>query len=188
MSSPRSLVNTTAGPQTWGQGENARLQGTAQGALRVTGADVRIHPVTLTLDTSAYASADLVADTQLISASFFDQLGGCAIIDSIVVIDEDDQGVGLNFVFTTASTTFGTENSAPNIADADMRNVVGHAAIVAGDYVDIGTSKVGTKTGINLPVKSDGTTRSLYVAVVNAAGTPTYTATGVRLKIGVRQA
>jgi hypothetical protein len=37
-------------------------------------------------------------------------------------------------------------------------------------------------------VKSDGTTRSLYVAVVNGAGTPTFTATGVRLKIGVRQA
>lgn len=188
MSISRLQVNTTAGPPSFGQGEVARQQGTASGALRTTGADTDVYPVTLTLDTSAYASADLVADTQLISLTLFDQLGGCAILDSIVVVDEDDQGVGLNFVFTTASTTFGTENSAPNIADADARNIVGHVAIAAGDYIDIGTSKIGTLRNLGLPMKSDGVTRALYLAVVNAAGTPTFTATGVRLKLGFRQA
>ncbi len=183
---PRRLINNTT-PIALGNAEQGQFQATASGALRATGADSRVYGVTLTLDTSAYASADLVADTQAISTTLFDQIGGCVILDSIVVIDEDDQGVGLNFVFTTASTTFGTENSAPNIADADARNIVGHVAIAAGDYLDIGTSKIGTLRNLGLPMKSDGVTRALYVAVVNAAGTPTFTATGVRLKLGFRQ-
>lgn len=188
MTTPRYTVNTTAGAPSYGQGERAPAQGTVTGAHRTTAADARSATVTLSLDTSAYASADLVADTQLISSSFFDQLGGCAIIDSVCLIDEDDQGVALNLVFTTASTSFGTENAAPSIADADARNIVGHVAVATTDYVDIGNSKIGTKTNLGLVVKSDGSTRSLYLAVVNGSGTPTFTATGVRVKIGYRQA
>lgn len=152
------------------------------------GAQINVVSATPVMDTSAYASADLLFDpVELVSA--FRVPGGNAIIDSVVLNDEDDNtAAGLTLVFTTASTTFGTLNSAPNISDANLRNVVGHVAIVAGDWLDCGGAKIACVKNIGLPVKAASGATSLYVAGVNAAGTPTFTASGLKLKIGFRAA
>lgn len=161
--------------------------GTSEDFVGHTGPDIDIINATFTLDTSIYASGDLLADpVELVGV--FRNGGGRAIIDSIVLIDEDDQGAALNCVFTTASTTFGTLNSAPNISDANLRNVVGHVAFATTDYVDGGGTKIGTRSNINLLVEGASGATSLYVALVNATGTPTYTAAGVRIKVGFRRA
>lgn len=151
-----------------------------------TGPDVDVVNLTLSLDTSAYASGDLVADTQEIVGAA-SVAGGHVILDSIVIIDEDDQGVALNFVFSQVVTSFGTENSAPNISDANALFVCGHVAFATTDYVDIGTSKIGTKANINLPMELASGATSLFVAVVNGTGTPTFTATGLKIKFGFRR-
>lgn len=154
--------------------------------LGKVGTNADVISVTHSLDTSAYASGDLVADTQEIPG-VMRVAGGQAVLDSIVILDEDDQGVVLNFVFSQVSTTFGTENSAPNISDANLATAQGHVAFATTDYVDVGGAKIGTRSNIGLPMESASGSTSLYVAIVNGAGTPTFTATGLKVKYGFRR-
>jgi hypothetical protein len=143
--------------------------------------------VTHTLDTSAYASADLVADVQEIPGVAL-AAGGYAELVAIIIHDEDDQGVALNFVFSQVNTTFGTENSAPNIADADLRTVQGHIGVATTDYLDVGGAKIGSKVGLTgFPMKCASDSTSLWVAIVNGSGTPTFSATGLRVTYKFRR-
>src|SRR5437868_1053400 len=130
MSSPRHYVNTSAGAPSYGQGENARSQATVSGAQRTNGADSDVVTVTLTTDTSAYASGDLIADTQVIGSNVVDQAGGAVILDSLTIVDEDAQGVKLYVIISSAVTSMGTENSAPNISDANARNILGYVPVL----------------------------------------------------------
>jgi hypothetical protein len=151
--------------------------------IGLVGFDTDIITVTPTLDTSAYASGDLVADPVEI-ANAARSLGGRVRLDSIVVLDGDDQGVALNFVFTQVSTTFGTLNSAPNISDANLATVQGHVAFATTDYVDAGGAKIGTRSSLGLMMECPTGSASLYMAIVNGAGTPTFTAAGMSVKLG----
>jgi hypothetical protein len=141
--------------------------------------------VTLSTDTSAYASGDLIADTQQIDA-FFRVADGTGVINSINIIDEDAQGVALYIIFMSTSTSLGTENSAPNISDANLTaGFQGIVAVATTDYVTISGTKVATIKNIGLPVKAASGTDDLYIAVLNATGTPTFTASGLEMRIGV---
>lgn len=145
----------------------------------------RIIDVTMTTDTAAYANGDLIADTQEI-ANFFRDKGVPAKLQSLTVIDPDDQGAAFTVVFSQASTSFGSENSAPNIADADALNVLGQVTLTASDYVDIGGAKVGTLRDLNLVLAPvDNTTKSLYAAIVITTGTPTFAGGAIKLRLGV---
>jgi hypothetical protein len=141
--------------------------------------------VTLSTDTAAYASGDLIADTQQIDA-FFRVADGTGVINSINIIDEDAQGVALYIIFMSTSTSLGTENSAPNISDANLTaGFQGIVAVATTDYVTISGTKVATIKNIGLPVKAASGTDDLYIAVLNATGTPTFTAAGLEMRIGV---
>jgi hypothetical protein len=141
--------------------------------------------VTLSTDTAAYASGDLIADTQQIDA-FFRVADGTGVINSINIIDEDAQGVALYIIFMSTSTSLGTENSAPNISDANLTaGFQGIVAVATTDYVTVSGTKVATIKNIGLPVKAASGTDDLYIAVLNATGTPTFTAAGLEMRIGV---
>jgi hypothetical protein len=141
--------------------------------------------VTLSTDTSAYASGDLIADTQQIDA-FFRKTDGTGVINSINIIDEDAQGVALYILFLSTNTSLGTENSAPNISDANLTaGFQGMVAVAASDYVTVSGTKVATIKNIGLPVKAVSGTDDIYIAVLNATGTPTFTAAGLEMRIGV---
>lgn len=136
-------------------------------------ADV-VKSVTFSVDTSAYASGDLIADTQEIDGVGFGWKH-TVVLDSITLIDESDQKVALSFVFLNASTSLGTENSAPNISDANATAaVLGQITFAATDYVDLGGVAVATKANLGLVLQTGAATDSLYVAIVNSTGTPTY--------------
>jgi hypothetical protein len=133
-------------------------------------------PVNLTfsVDTSAYGSGDLVADSQeLVAVGNRD--GQVVVLKGIRMVDKADQKVALHFVFCDASTTLGTENSAPGISDANSTIAVGKVTVAATDYVDLGGAAVMSKE-VNLPLKLAATSTSLWVAIVNDTGTPTYAA------------
>ena len=152
-------------------------------AVNIRTRDV-VKTVTFSVDTSAYASGDLIADTQEIDAAAA-ELGGVVILQSITLIDEADQKLGLYLVFLNASTSMGSENSAPNMSDANVTaTVLGQVAINALDYLDVGTSAVATVSGIGLVLQAASTTDSLYVAVVNGSGAPTYAADDLVAKFG----
>ena len=144
----------------------------------VTAANLVPVTVTLSLDTSIYASGDLLADTQEIAAALLDS-GGTAKLVAMRVADEDAQGAAFDVYLTSVVTSFGTENSAPNISDANLRNVQHVIPVDTGDYRTVSGTKFADFSELDLPVVAVST--SMYVAVVNGTGTPTYTASGVRI-------
>lgn len=139
---------------------------------------------TFSLDTSAYASGDLLADTQQIDA-FFRVSDGTGVIQSLTLYDQDDQGVAMTVYFHSTSSSMGTENSAPSINDANSLGILGWVDIATTDWKDLGGVRVACIKNIGLPVKAVSGTDDLYISAVNSTGTPTFTASGVKGSIGV---
>lgn len=142
--------------------------------------------VTLSLDTSAYAAGDLLADTQAIAnMTRVADLGG--VLQTIQIIDKDDQGAAFDIYFLDANNTFGTENSAPSITDANAAAIFGKVSVATTDYTDLGGVRVATISNCGLAVKPVSGTNGGYLAVINGSGTPTFTASGVVLRLGILQ-
>ena len=147
-------------------------------------AKTRIIDVTLSADTSAYANADLIADTQ--AADAFTVNDGTGSIKSLVVVDGDDQTLyTFSLFFLDGSGSLGSENAAPSATDAVCQTVLARVDFATTDGLDLGGSKVYTKTGLNSPVRAITGTNDIGIAMVNITGTPTHTAAGVRVRIGM---
>ena len=143
-----------------------------------------IVDVTLTTDTSQYASGDVIADTQVVSNAFgFSYTGG--ILQTVTIVDSDDQGAALYIYLMDGSGSMGTENSGPSISDGNAGNVMGIITVATTDYQDVGGAKVGFLSNLAIPIHAAAGTRDFYVAVVNGTGTPTYSATGIKLRFGI---
>ena len=140
--------------------------------------------VDLTLDTSPYAAGDLLADTQSI-ANLFRAVGLGGVLMSMEVIDKDDQGAGFSVIFVDANVSFGTENAPPSISDTDAQSILGRADVTTADYLDLGGVRVASIKNIGLALQPASGTRDGYLAVINGAGTPTYTASGICLRLGM---
>lgn len=143
-----------------------------------------IIDATLSLDTSIYADGDVLAATQEVT-DFFPFKNAARKLTSVHLLDEDDQGVALDLVFFNANVALGTENSAPNITDANARSCLGFLSIATTDYIDLGGSRIAVVRGRDLILKSVADSTSLYIAAITRGGTPTYTASGIKLKLGV---
>lgn len=154
----------------------------APAGLPVAGLET-VFDLTLSLDTSAYADGDVLADTQEL-ANFFPSAGGSRVLQNLLVLDEDDNGVGFDLIFLNANVSLGTENSAPSITDANGRSIIGKVSVVAGDYIDLGGCRIADITPIGKVLKGASGQTSLWVAAITRSGTPTYTASGIKLKIG----
>lgn len=142
--------------------------------------------VTLSLDTSIYAAGDLLADTQAVTTAVR-VTGGTGTAYSLTVIDEDDQKPAMTVYLLNADVSMGTENSAPSITDANARSITGFFDISAADYRDLGGVSVA-QVMKNVPVAAASGTTTAYIAAVLNAGTPTHTASGIVLGLGIYQA
>lgn len=158
----------------------------AFGQLRVVAAQaIDVVALTFSADTSILADGDIIADTQEVAGAVR-LAGGPGLLDSIVLVDKDDQKIAMDLVFLSSNTSLGTENSAPNISDANALNVLGIINIATGDYVDLGGVSVATKRSLNLPIEAATGSTSIYVAAITRGGTPTYTAAGLVVRLGFR--
>jgi hypothetical protein len=138
----------------------------------------------LTTDTVAYATGDVLADTQEL-AGVMRINGGTAILQSLKITDKDDQGQAMDVVFLKSNVSLGLENSAVSIADADAVEILGIVSVAAADFVDLGGVRVAT---VAIPaafiLKAGAASTSIYVAAISR-GTGTYTASGLSIKVGV---
>ncbi len=158
-----------------GEAQAAPTQYTLLDRLKAVAEPADVVEITMTLDTSAYTAADLLADVQAFTG--VRAAGGRSVLQSITIIDEDAQGVALSVIFSKTSTSFGTENSAPNISDANASaGILGFVPIATTDYIDV--------RNIGLVLES-GADTNVYVGILNGAGTPTFTAAGLKLKLGI---
>lgn len=147
--------------------------------------DIHFVDVNFTADTSAYAASDLIANATELNQVTSQGLEEVELV-SVTLYDADDQGAALTLVLSTASTSFGTLNAAPSLADADALNIVGAVALATTDYVDVGGSKIGFKNNVGALMRTNAT-GDLYAALINGAGTPTFTAAGLKAKLGFRR-
>jgi len=123
--------------------------------------------------TDAYASGDLLFDTTEI-ASAVRSAGDTLILQSIHLVDKEDQSEEVDLVFLSSTDTIGTVNSAVNMSDASALKTLGAVKIESTNYFDMTNNQIATITGVGLVMESTGT--SLYCAGVTR-GTPTYTST-----------
>ena len=141
--------------------------------------------VTLTLDTSIYASGDVLSATAAISNATR-VIDGRATLESLVLVDQDDQKQGIDIYFLDANSSMGTFNVAPAISDANALTILGFVSVVAGDYKDLGGVSVVNLRNLNVNLSPATGTRTVYIATVLTSGTPTYTAAGIKLRLHVR--
>jgi hypothetical protein len=144
-----------------------------------------VKDLTLSLDTSAYADGDVLAEIQELDGALRAN-GAGGVIQSLVVCDKDDQGEALDIVFMKLTGSLGTENAAVSISDADAAKILGIVEVGAGDYVDLVGSQVATMANLSIVVEPGTTADSLFVGAISR-GAGTYTAAGISLKIGILQ-
>lgn len=152
--------------------------------LGSVGGKIGLPSVALSLDTAAYASGDVLAETQELPGALR-VANGTGILQSLIITDKDDQGAAFDLYILAENVSMGTENSAPSISDANAVNILAIIQIGTGDYKDLGGVKVACLTNLGIPIKSATDTTSLYVAAVNGTGTPTYTVAGLVLRLGI---
>ena len=140
-----------------------------------------VKTITCSLDTNAYADGDVLFDTQEIAGAVRNSGDSCTL-QSVHVLDKDDQGIDFELVFFNAATSLGTENAAISIAAADADDIIGHFAFTK-DYVDLINSQIRSEGGIGLELKAGAATTSLYVAGISK-GAGTYTASGILISFG----
>ena len=184
------------GDSAWASGNGshtALLKTLATAALDTTTASpvsVRtpcdVISVTPTLDTSIYDSGDVLFATTAIAGATR-AADERSALNSIAVIDKDDQKPALRLLFFKAAVTFGTINAAPSISDSDAANYLGHVDIAAADYVDLGGVSVACAKNIGLMLEAASGLTTVYVAGMLTAGTPTHTASGLVFNFGVVQ-
>ncbi len=149
----------------------------------VGGASVVLN-LTAALDTTTYADGDTLFQVSALPAAARTS-GGRVYLQSVLALDEDDQGIGFDLIFLNTSTTLGTTNDSVGITDTNARNIVGRVSLTGSDFYDLGGSKLANLSGLNLMMSTTGTS-SLYVGGVSR-GAGTYSAAGLKLKLGFKQ-
>lgn len=146
---------------------------------------VDLIDVTLTTDAEAHADNDVIAQSIEIPNAVA-VTGGSAIIQSIMLLDEDDEAPAVDLIFQTDNTALASdEGEAINISDANARDILGFVNV--SNYTDLIGCQVAVKSNIGLVVKAASDTRSIYVHAVNRSGgayTPAAT-TDLKMRIGI---
>lgn len=146
---------------------------------------VDLIDVTLTTDDEAHGNNDVIAQSIEIPNAVAVE-GGSAIIQSIMILDEDDEAPSIDLIFQTDNTALASdEGEIVNISDDNARDILGFVNV--SNYTDLLNCQVGIKTNIGLVVKAASTTKSIFVHAVNRSGgtyTPAAT-TDLKMKIGI---
>ena len=150
---------------------------------------VDLIDVTLTTDVEIHGDNDVIAQSIEIPNAVA-VTGGSAIIQSIMVLDEDDEAPTVELLFSQVNTAItGDEGSliGGSVGDLDstFRSLLG--AVTISNYSDLVDAQIGMKSNIGLVVKAASDSRSIYVHAINRSG-GTYqpaATTDLKLRIGI---
>ena len=163
-------------------GDNILTKYTVQEKLNKMDIDV----IEITPTTYAGAVGDnnvIFEDEELTDIVMVD--GGRAIIQSITVLDDDDNGAAMDLFFHTRASGIGSEAGA--IDSTSTANLGSIKAVVSiTTYSDGINWQFGHKENIGAIIKTADISRKIYVTAINRSGSSqTYTAGGLILKIGI---
>ena len=146
-----------------------------------------VDVITLTPDT---ATEECVAGDVIFQADEIENCvsvqGGTCILQSIGVLDDDDNGQAIDIVFmdTTGLLDAGDDGGTIDAADGVIPDAI-LGVVQITSYFDGIAWQYGYKTNIGLVLKAPSASKSIYVSAVNRGSTATWTAAGLRLQIGV---
>ena len=156
---------------------------------------IRVKP---TLDTSAYASADLIFDKVEIP-NFASSREGVSELVSISVHYDGSTDVDLTLMFFQNSTSLGANanDASSEITDAEFRAAAyqggvlmeyGGASVPCGSgRIYIANSNTDNIMGLPLVLKAGENSRSIwFAALVGNDGTPTYAADSLEFTFNVK--
>lgn len=145
--------------------------------------NTRIVRFTPTVDTSAYASGDVLFNATAVTVSNSANVAARGTILTASIVDRDDQASQtITLYFFNSNVSLGTINQAPNITDDNASNaIIGSCTVTTG--TDLGGCKFGETQGLVIPFELTGAT--LWVAAVTG-GTPTHTASGIRVRLSLQ--
>lgn len=143
-----------------------------------------IITVTPTLDTSIYASGDVLFTTTAISNAVRAN-DGIAQLQSLVIVDKDDQKPEIALKFWSSNVTYGAFNGVPSISDSEAIFCLGRVNIVTADYDDDGGVSTAFKDNIGKMLKPASGTRTIYITGKLTSGTPTHTASGLVIRLAL---
>ena len=144
----------------------------------------KIIEFTPVLEAAILASGDVMMAVQEIAGVF--KAGQSNKLISVQVIDTDDQGQSFDLYFFNASATLGTLNAAITINDTDAAKSIGQVSFTAAAN---GTDMINSWNFVKfldegIVMKPLDTSSSLWIGAVCRGGTPTYTASGFKIKLG----
>jgi hypothetical protein len=111
--------------------------------------------------------------------------GGTCILQSVGLLDDDDHGQAIDLVFmdTTGLLDASDDGTVIDAADGVIPDaILGVVSIT--NYFDGVLWQYGHKENIGLVLKAASDTKSIYVSAINRGATKTWTASGLRLKLG----
>jgi len=133
----------------------------------------------LTTGTTAYVTGDVLG-TLFTLANAARTSGGSGRIRSVVLVDELDITNAIDVFYFRGSVTFGTDNSAPSISDADALQLVAVVPLV--NMLDLGGVRVNSAHNLSIPYDCDSGT-SLYAGLVTRSGHTFFTGSATAIKL-----
>lgn len=132
----------------------------------------------LTIAATAYSANDVLgAGWEVTNAAR--AAGGTGKVRGVALVDVADIIGATQLHFFTGSVTFGTDNAAPSISDADAAKWIGSVAVAP---IDLGGVRVAGQESMAMMYTCDAT--SLYVYAVTLSGHTFFgAATDLKLRI-----
>ena len=151
--------------------------------------DVDLIDVTLTTVAAAIGNNEVISQSIEIENAVAVS-GGSGIIQSVMLLDEDDEAPAIELLFSqvsTAITDAASEVIGNSVADLDatFRSFLG--ATTVSSWSDLVDAQIGVKSNIGLAIKAASGATSIWVHAINRSGgnyTPAAT-TDLKLRIGI---
>lgn len=146
------------------------------------------RPVTIsvipTLDTSQFASGDLMTASVITFADVVDDANGTGHILAARFFDKDNVGQDMSLLLFDSSVTPGTVNAAHTLSTNDIAKYIDVIHTSGTDWESHGNGKTVTvRPGPPIPFHCSGST-SMFGLLVSK-GTGTYTATNLTIELTV---
>ena len=117
-------------------------------------------------------------------------IGKSGRLRSVIVVDIDDQQLPFDLIVFDSQATTPALNAAENIDDANLKKILTVVSVVAADYIDFANGQLGqvllhNNVGMGAVLRPDDKEQgSLWIAGVTR-DTPTHTASGLTIKLGM---